>query len=115
MSSLRPPREARREKNPRYWALNTHPSYRAFGTPEWRDAQGREYRAAAAGASPQATSRLYVRLPTRATPWFAEGAAGTYVDLQRTDGSGETRRVAIVDGYIMGPGHRTGHIDVQWQ
>ncbi len=109
--ALRPPRAARVAQNPRYYALNSHPSFRAFGPAEYRDAQGREYRVGPVVAGD--LQRLDVKLPRANVPWFDEAARDVELELTATDGSGRTKRVRCVDQYRM-QRHRTGHVHV-WQ
>ncbi len=122
-SSNKPPREARLEANPRYYALNAHPSFRDFGLPEWVDAQGRWYRAtpgvpATPGSPPPRGPaglgyiQLNVKLPRPSVPWFpASGPLGS-VQLTSTDGRHRQRNVTLVNAYMMQPQHRTGHVHI---
>jgi hypothetical protein len=115
MNKNKPPHEARQEAHPRYYALNTHRSFRTFGRAEWVDAHGRLYRRADGAAEqedPYATTvQLDVKLPRADVPWF--GPYDQTVELTSTDGSGRRRVVSVVDHYIMQPTHRTGHVNVR--
>lgn len=112
-SSLRPPREARQERNPRYYALNDHPSYRAFGAPEWVDEEGRLYRAAPSTGHGN-VQRLYVKLPHRdLAPPDPRQPHHRTLTLTSLDGHHRRRQVTLLDVYFMEPKHRTGHAHVR--
>ena len=103
---MKPYREERRDAAPRYHALNDHPSFRTFGTPDFVDAQGREYRV---GPRKGPLVQLYVRLPRPEVPWFAP-VAGRDVTLLSDNGVPQTIR--IHEDFIM-PAHRTGHVYIR--
>jgi len=114
MSRFKPPRAARVEENPRYYALNTHPNWRQFKAAEWVDAYGREYRTGPP-ANDSGEQQLNVRLPQRDVPWFDPMDDGWPLVLTRTNGSGEQRQVRVLRNFIMSPKHRTGHVFVAEQ
>jgi hypothetical protein len=101
-----------RAQHTRYYALNDHPNYRAFGKPDYVDEQGRYYRLARPMPPlPGNLLTLWVKLPKRTVPWFAGGVgAPALVTLRGNDK--RTRSVHIVNAYLMQASHRTGHVHV---
>ena len=106
--------EQRLEKNPRYYALNAHPNFREFQRAYVDDA-GREYQFAPAAAElreDDTLTRLYVRLPRPAVPWFGPDVRDTQLALYDIVTGKHAHTITIHSVYRMAPRHRTGHVHV---